>query len=170
VLQRLTDLGEPLTAQVGPTTMVDQLAQIDAMFPAGRHVEIATRTVTALDRSVQEILLAAAEAKTSPLSAISLHSLHGAAARVPADATAFRNRTPHLMVETIAVWEPGDADEDQHRAWVRGTDQLPGGYPNLLGPRDTERTAAVFGPNAERLRAAKRRYDPEAVFNAPGRL
>ena len=170
VLQRLTEPGEPLAAQVGPTTMVDQLAQIDAMFPAGRHVEIATRTVTGLDRTVQEILLDAASAKTSPLSAISLHSLHGAAARVPADATAFRNRTPHLMVETIAVWEPGDADEPRHRAWVRGTDRLPGGYPNLLGPEDTERTAAVFGPNTERLLAAKRRYDPELVFHAPGRL
>ncbi|WP_085956231.1 FAD-binding oxidoreductase [Kribbella flavida] len=169
-LQRLTELGEPLAAQVGPTTMVDQLAQIDAMFPAGRHVEIATRTVTGLDRTVQDILLDAANAKTSPLSAISLHSLHGAAARVPADATAFRNRTPHLMVETIAVWEPGDPDEKRHRDWVRATDRLPGGYPNLLGPDDTERTAAVFGPNTERLVAAKRRYDPELVFHAPGKL
>ncbi|WP_424190178.1 FAD-binding oxidoreductase [Actinokineospora sp. G85] len=170
VLRRFTELGEPLAAQVGPTTMVDQLAQIDAMFPAGRHVEIATRTVTGLDRAVQETLLDAASAKTSPLSAISLHSLHGAAARVPADATAFRDRTPHLMVETIAVWEPGDADEDRHRAWVRGTDRLPGGYPNLLGPEDAERTAAVFGPNTARLLAAKQRYDPELVFHAPGRL
>lgn len=150
--------------------MVDQLAQIDAMFPAGRHVEIATRTVTGLDRTVQETLLDAASATTSPLSAISLHSLHGAAARVPADATAFRNRTPHLMVETIAVWEPGDAAEDRHRAWVRKTDRLPGGYPNLLGPEDTERTAAVFGPNTERLLAAKQKYDPELVFHAPGGL
>ncbi|WP_091068042.1 FAD-dependent oxidoreductase [Micromonospora humi] len=169
-LHRLTELGEPLTAQVGPTTMPDQLAQIDAMFPAGRHVEIGARTVTALDPEVRQILLDAANATTSPLSAISLHSLHGAAARVPADATAFRNRTPHLMVETIAVWEPGDPAEDQHRAWVRGTDRLPGGYPNLLGPEDTARTAAAFGPNGERLLAAKKRYDPDLVFHAPGAL
>ncbi|WBC16689.1 FAD-binding oxidoreductase [Micromonospora sp. WMMA1998] len=170
VLQRLTELGEPLTAQFGPTTMTDQLAQIDAMFPAGRHVEIGARTVTGLDRTVQEILLDAAGATTSPLSAISLHSLHGAAARVPADATAFRNRTPHLMVETIAVWEPGDPAEGRHRAWVRKTDRLPGGYPNLLGPGDAARTAAAFGPNAERLLSAKKRYDPDLVFHAPGRL
>lgn len=170
VLRELTELGEPLAADVGPTTLTDQLAQIDAMFPPGRHVEIGTRTVTGLDRSVQQVLLDAAGAKTSPLSAISLHSLHGAAARPTADATAFRNRTPHLMVETIAVWEPGDPDASKHRAWVRRTDGLPGGYPNLLGPEDTERTADVFGPNAERLRSVKRRYDPERVFNAPGNL
>ncbi len=169
-LQQLTELGEPLTAQVGPTTMTDQLAQIDAMFPTGRHVEIGTRTVTSLDRTVQEVLIGAASAMTSPLSAISLHSLHGAAARIPADATAFRNRTPHLMVETIAVWEPGDDAEEQHRTWVRETDCLSGGYPNLLGPEDTERTAAVFGPNAARLLATKQRYDPDLVFHAPGRL
>ncbi|MFF0307476.1 FAD-binding protein [Streptosporangium sp. NPDC004379] len=170
VLQRLTELGEPLTAQVGPVTMTDQLAQIDAMFPPGRHVEIGTSTVTGLDRTVQEVLTDTASAMTSPFSGISLHSLHGAAARVPADATAFHNRTPHLMIETIAAWEPGDPAEDRHRAWVRGTDRLPGGYPNLLGPEDTERTAAAFGPNAERLRAAKQRYDSGLVFQAPGRL
>ncbi|MCI4066346.1 FAD-binding oxidoreductase [Micromonospora sp. R77] len=170
VLRQLTELGEPLAAQIGPTTMPDQLAQIDAMFPAGRHVEIGSRTVTGLDRTVQDVLVDAASAKTSPLSAISLHSLHGAAARIPEDSTAFRNRTPHLMVETIAVWEPGDPAADRHRAWVRGTDTLPGGYPNLLAPEDTERTAAAFGPNAGRLRAVKQRYDPDLVFDAPGRL
>lgn len=170
VLDRLTELGEPLTAQLGPTTMTDQLAQIDAMFPAGRHVRIGTHTVTGLDRTVRETLLDAAGTMTSPLSAISLHSLHGAAARVHPDATAFRNRTPHLMVEAIAVWEAGDPDEDRHRDWLRTTDGLPGGYPNLLGPDETERTADAFGPNAERLRVANRKYDPERVFHAPGRL
>ncbi len=174
VVRRIADVAEPLSAQVGPTTMPDQLAQIDAMFPAGRHVEIGSRTVGGLDDAVTDVLLEAADRLPTPLSAISLHSLHGAAARVPADATAFRDRTPHLMVEAIAVREPDDGDGDgtdaRLRAWVRGTDRLPGGYPNLLGPHETDRTAAVFGSNAERLLAAKRAYDPDDVFRAPGRL
>ena len=42
---------------------------------------------------------------------------------------------------------------------------LPGGYPNLLGPDETERVRLAYGPNYERLRAAKRRYDPDGVFS-----
>jgi len=43
---------------------------------------------------------------------------------------------------------------------------LPGGYPNLLGPDDAARAAHAYGSHAERLLAAKRRFDPEGVFRA----
>lgn len=41
---------------------------------------------------------------------------------------------------------------------------LPGGYPSLLGPDHEERARESFGGNLPRLRAAKRRYDPDNVF------
>jgi hypothetical protein len=169
-LQRLTEVGEALMEQVGPTSQVDQLATIDAMYPAGRHVHIGTRTVTGLGAEVGDQLLKTAGSMTSPLSAISLHSLHGAATRVRPDAAAFRNRTPHLMIESIAVWEGRDPSPERHQQWARSLDALPGGYPNLLGAEDVERVAAVFGPNADRLRDIKRQYDPDHVFHATGSL
>ncbi len=169
-LRQLAQVGSPLVEQVGPTTQVDQLAQIDAMYPPGRHVHIGTRTVTALDPAVDAALLEAAGSMTSPLSAISLHSLHGAATRPRPDDTAFRTRTPHLMIESIAVWQGGDPSPQRHRAWARTLDPLPGGYPNLLGPDEVARTADVFGPNAVRLRAVKAQYDPDHVFHATGSL
>ncbi|WP_414166814.1 FAD-binding oxidoreductase [Streptoverticillium reticulum] len=171
-LAQLQALGEPLIARLGPTTMPDLLAGTDARFPFGRHVEIRPRIVAALDSSVRAALHDAGNALTSPLSAVSLHSLHGAAARVPAMATAFANRTPHLTAEAIAVWEPGDAREHEHRAWARSLSAalrpaaLPGGCPDLLGPDETEQIAHAYGLNAERLLAAKRRFDPDDVFRA----
>lgn len=169
-LRRFAEVGPPLVEQVGPTTQVDQLAAIDALYPPGRHVHIGTRTVTALDRGVDAALRDAAGRMTSPLSAISLHSLHGAATRPGPDDTAFRNRAPHLMVESIAVWEDGDPSPQRHRDWARTLDPLPGGYPNLLGPDERERTVEVFGPNADRLRAVKAHYDPDHLFHATGSL
>jgi hypothetical protein len=165
-------LGKPLVTQLGPTTLPDLLAGIDAMFPFGRHVEIRPRTVPTLNPAVRTALHDAGSAMTSPLSGVSLHSLHGAAARVSTTDTAFGNRDPHLMVETIAIWEPGDAAEPEHRAWARGlsagleSEALPGGYPNLLGPDETEQIAHAYGPNADRLLAAKHRFDPDGVFRA----
>lgn len=109
---------------------------------------------------------------TSPHSAVSVHSLHGAAARVPVTETAFGNRAPHLMVEIIALWEPGDTRAADHRAWASNLtgalepDALPGGYPNLLGTDEVAQIAHAYGPNTERLLAVKRHFDPDRVFRA----
>lgn len=43
---------------------------------------------------------------------------------------------------------------------------LPGGYPNLLTADEPERVAHAHGPNAPRLIAAKKAYDPGNVFTA----
>ncbi|WP_371787829.1 FAD-binding oxidoreductase [Streptomyces griseoaurantiacus] len=171
-LARCAALGTPLAAHTGPVTMPDQLAAIDAQFPYGRHVEIRPRSVPALTPGVREALLAAGSAPTSPLSAVSVHSLHGAAARVPVAETAFGNRDPHLMIEILALWEPDDPEPARHRAWAAGLakalepEALPGTYPNLLGPDETAHIAHSFGPHAQRLLAVKRRTDPDGVFRA----
>ncbi|WP_174188425.1 FAD-binding oxidoreductase [Nocardia barduliensis] len=168
-LERLTRLGDPLLAQAGPATQTQLLAGTDALFPPGRHVEIATATVPALSPAVREILRSHGTEPTSPLSAVALHSLHGAASRIPLSDNAFGVRQPHLVVEVIAAWEPGDPAT--HRAWTAdfaaalAPHALPGGYANLLGPGDA-RAAHAYGPNTGRLLAAKRHYDPQSIFHA----
>lgn len=171
-LARLGTLGAPLVSQIAPTTMPEMLAAIDAQFPFGRHVEIRPRSVPSLTSGVRDVLSLAGATLTSPHSAVSVHSLHGAAARVPVTDTAFGNRDPHLMIEIIALWEPGDTRAAEHRAWASNLtsalepDALPGGYPNLLGTDEVAQIAHAYGPNTERLLAAKRRFDPDNVFRA----
>ncbi|MDJ1135763.1 FAD-binding oxidoreductase [Streptomyces iconiensis] len=168
----LTRLGDPLATQTGPVTLAGMLAGIDAAFPSGRHVEITTRTLTGLTPAVRGALTAGGNTLTSPLSALSLHSLHGAATRVPAADTAFGNRTPHLMTEIIATWEPDDPTPATHRTWAHETSRalaphaLPGGYANLLPPDATDQITHAYGANGARLLGVKRRYDPDAVFRA----
>lgn len=171
-IDTFTRLGDPVAAQAGPVTQLDQLAGIDALFPPGRHIDIGTRTVAALTPAVRETLVAGGTGPTSPLSAISLHTLHGAATRIPAHATAFGMRDTHLTIELIAAWEPGDPAAFTHRAWARDLaaaldpHALPGGYANLLGPADADRAVHAYGDNAERLLAVKRTYDPDGIFHA----
>ncbi|MEX5636976.1 FAD-binding oxidoreductase [Parafrankia sp. FMc2] len=171
-LASLAALGEPVMAQLGPTELAELLASTDGMFPFGRHIEIRPRTLPGLTPSARSALLAGGDALTSPLSAVSLHSLHGAAARIPASATAFGNRTAHLVAETIAVWEPGDEAASRHRGWARGLsaalapEALPGGYPNLLAADETDQITHAYGPNTTRLLDIKRRYDPDVLFRA----
>ncbi|MDF6045418.1 FAD-binding oxidoreductase [Streptomyces sp. JH14] len=171
-LARLDGLGTPLVSQVAPATVPAMLAAIDAQFPFGRHVEIRTRSVPSLTSGVRDLLSLAGATLTSPYSAVSVHSLHGAATRVPVTDTAFGNRDPHLMIEIIAQWEPDDTRAQEHRAWAGDLadalepEALPGGYPNLLGPDEATQITHAYGPNTERLLTAKHRYDPYHIFHA----
>src|SRR5262249_58824411 len=98
----------------------------------------------------------------------------GAASGVAVDATAFRLRRDHVLVEILATFANGSDGlaEERHRQWARATREsfnptaLPGGYPNLLAGDDPDRVTKSYGSNAERLVKAKRRYDPDKLFRS----
>ncbi|WP_033346339.1 FAD-binding oxidoreductase [Catenuloplanes japonicus] len=167
----LARLGAPLMAVIAERSLASAAAEVSAMFPYGRHVDLRTRWVPALSDEVVRVLVEHIARKPSPFSAVALHGFGGAAARVPADATAFGVRTPHRMIEIISVWTGADASAE-NRAWSRALDEalrpfaLPGGYANLLGPDAAGQIPFSFGENAGRLRTLKEKYDPERMFRA----
>ena len=67
---------------------------------------------------------------------------------------------------------PDGSNGAAHRQWALDLWKslapfaLPGGYASLLGPDDREQAAAAYGDNAARLRALKRRLDPDRVFTS----
>ncbi|MEU7713831.1 FAD-binding oxidoreductase [Micromonospora chalcea] len=170
-VDRLRALGTPIVDQVAPLAYEDVLRLFDGGMADGNHYLLRTRWLARVDEPVVAALTAAAGAVSSPFSAIALHHFHGAASRVPVERTAFGLRADHLLAEIIAVWTPG-GDPAPHRAWAEHTSAalaphaLPGGYPNLLAPEETDRVRLAYGSNWERLRRAKRRYDPRGMFSA----
>jgi FAD/FMN-containing dehydrogenase len=96
--------------------------------------------------------------------------LSGAAARVAPDDTAFGYRDVRLNVVLGGSWSDPSLDETM-TPWVRSYhDALAphseiGAYTNFLAADDTDRVAASFGPNYDRLRAIKTAYDPGNVFH-----
>jgi FAD/FMN-containing dehydrogenase len=106
---------------------------------------------------------------TAMMSAVQLRALGGALARVPNDATAFAHRDRELFVNIAAMYMDA-AEKDTHDAWVAGlADSLgkdeAGGYVGFLGEEDEETVRAAYhGPNWNRLRELKRRYDPDNLF------
>jgi FAD/FMN-containing dehydrogenase len=172
VVGELQQLGSTLAAQVAPMTYADMLGLFDAALVPGTHYAIRTRSVPGFSTTAVSALVAAGVAITSPRSGVPIHHFHGAAARVPLASTAFGIRRDHFVVEIVAGWAPEDGDGARHRAWADdlsgalAADALPGGYPNLLAPDDREQIAHAYGPNARRLVALKRRFDPDGVFGA----
>jgi FAD/FMN-containing dehydrogenase len=171
VVEQLSQLGTPLSSQVARRRYADMLSFFDAQTVTGRHYALRTRTVPSYTSEVIAALIEAGESRSSALSGVFIHHFHGAATRAAVDSTAFGIRTPHFVVEIMAAWEPDD-DEAPHWAWADGVSTnlaahaLAGGYANLLGPSDHDQIAHAYGPNADRLLAAKSRYDPDHVFSA----
>jgi FAD/FMN-containing dehydrogenase len=166
----LATLGTPLSRDVAPVAYGEVLRLFDVACVPGLCWAIRTRTIAGYTPEVIDALVEAARTVTSPRSLIALHHCHGASTRVAPEQTAFALRRPHFVVEIVACWEVGDGAA--HRGWAQSLSDalaphaLPGGYANLLGPDDHDQIANAYGDNATRLIAAKKRYDPDAVFTA----
>ena len=172
LMRDLHALGTPQLAQVGPMTYSDMLALYDASVDAADHChwEMRTRSLPELLPDAIDVIARAVAARTSPYSMVNWHHLHGAATRIPAEATAFGVREEHFMLEIIAAWDPSGSNGAAHRRWAQDLWEslapfsLPGGYANQLGPHDREQARDAYGSNGARLRALKRRFDPDGVF------
>jgi hypothetical protein len=125
--------------------------------------------VDSIDRSAAETIVEQLQASTAMIAATQLRVLGGAAARVPADATAYAHRQSRIMVNVAALF--GTPEEaPKHEPWVNGLaealrqDDL-GAYVNFLGDEGEERIRAAYpGETWDRLVAVKRRYDPTNLF------
>jgi len=167
-------LGTLLAGAAETLSYKASLAAFDPFIVNGQPTFMETCWLPALDGRSITPFIEAMQRAVFPGCALFTHEFKGAASRVPADATAFRFRRDHLLVEILAtmVAGAGEQDEQQHREWARNARRafdaiaLPGGYPNLLAPRDGDRAAHSFGANADRLIRAKRRYDPDNVFRS----
>jgi hypothetical protein len=165
-------VGTLLAGNVEAMSYGTSLTLYDPYIVNGQRVFMETCWLPALDSGSIDVFIPAMETAVSPGCAIFTHEFKGAASRVPEGATAFGLRRDHVLVEILATFvDRSDNEEEQrHRQWARATRQafapmaLPGGYPNFLAGDDSDRVAKSYGPNADRLIAAKRRYDPGNVF------
>jgi FAD/FMN-containing dehydrogenase len=107
----------------------------------------------------------------SPVSGLLFESIRGVGTRLPDDACAFAARRARFNVTVMARWEDPGEDERviaaaRELATLLEPWSLGGGYLNYSGdPEPAARLRAAFGEaKFERLRALKRRYDPQNVF------
>jgi FAD/FMN-containing dehydrogenase len=172
IMSDLQALGTPHLAQVGPMTYSDMLALYDPLLDAtaGFHWEMRTRSLPALMPDAIDVITRAVAGRTSPYSMVNWHHLHGAATRIPAEATAFGLRQQHFMLEIVAGWDPKVSKGAAHRQWAQDLWEslapfaLPSSYANQLAPHDREQARDAYGSNGAGLKALKRRFDPNGVF------
>ena len=115
-----------------------------------------------------------AQLAAPPGGSVLIEPVQGLARRIPDETTAFANRHAAFNVSGMSVWE-SSADDTERIAWARafGDGVRPyslrgGGYLNYMGGDEPlERVEAAFGPEKfARLRAVKRRFDPDNLFRS----
>jgi FAD/FMN-containing dehydrogenase len=169
----LTGFGSPIANLNGPIPYTVLQSSLDEVDPHGNRYWERGDYLTGLSDGVIDGLIAGARSMTSPRNEILVFPMGGAVARVPANATAFGDRTAPWAAWVVGQWiDP--AEDDLHRDWTRAVsgslDPWKTGsvYVNAIGGDVTEarKTAAYGGAEKlERLRSLKRTWDPDNLFS-----
>jgi FAD/FMN-containing dehydrogenase len=163
--------GSPLVTEVGPMPYAVMNTILDDGYPKGAL----NYWLSSFTRGLPDELIDAAVERfasvPSPMSAILFEHFHGAVTRVGVNDTAVPHRDEGWNLVLPSVWlDP--ADTDANVGWTRDTFAAlrphfgPGRWLNYLADDDgDDAVRAAYGPNFDRLREVKRRYDPENVFH-----
>jgi hypothetical protein len=161
--------GSPLVDMIRPMPYYDVITMLDAATPTGWNYYEKGNSIKVLTDEVIEAVADAGTHRSSPFSQILLQHIHGAAVRLPADATAFALREEHYLLGAVATWKSGEAEP--HVAWARALwsqtkpYSMRGIYVNFAGHEGEATVRDSYRDNYERLVALKNRYDPTNLFH-----
>jgi FAD/FMN-containing dehydrogenase len=163
--------GSPVVVDVGPMPYPVMNTILDAGFPSGSLNYWLSRFTRGLPDELIDTAVERFATVPSPMTAILFEHFHGAVTRVGPTETAVPHRDEGWNLLIPSVWiDP--ADNAANIAWTRDTFAAlrpyfaDGRWLNYLGDDQADDAIrAAYGPNYDRLREIKRRYDPENVFH-----
>jgi FAD/FMN-containing dehydrogenase len=173
LLEPLTSFGAPIANLHGPIPYTALQSALDDMDPHGHRYWERGDYLAGLSDGVIDALVDGARNVSSKRTEILIFPMGGKVARVPADATAFGDRTAPWAVWIASQWTD-PAEDAVHRDWTRSFSatlepwKTGAVYVNAIGGDVTEaRKVAAFGGPAklERLRELKRAWDPANLFH-----
>lgn len=169
-MQPLKQFGAAVLDALGPMSYCDLNSILDAGYPKGALNYWKSTFLTELSDDAIATMIECFARCPAPMGQLLLEHVHGAAARVAVEATAFPHRATGYNFLVLSQWmDP--AMNDRCIAWARETYQqmepfaAAGRYVNYLGDDEPgDPVAAAYGPNYRRLRELKTKYDPNNFF------
>ena len=169
-LAPFTSFGSPAVVQVGPMPYPVMNTLLDAAFPAGTLNYWLSSFASGLSDVLIDTAVERFATVPSPMSSILFEHFHGEVSRVGQTETAVPHREPGWNIVLPSLWSD-PAATDANVAWTRET--FAALRPHLTGSRwlsylgddqGDDAIRAAYGPNYDRLREVKRRYDPDNLF------
>jgi FAD/FMN-containing dehydrogenase len=169
VLAPLRRFGSPLHDLCVPKPFTTQQAMFDASLPHGWWYYFRSCNVAQLTDEVIDITADYALRIRSPLTTFPIFHLGGAASRVGEDETAFSGRTAGHAFNINATTATNEGFEEECEwarcLWSALEPHHTGTYANFLMDEGQERVRSAYGHEKyDRLKALKRRWDPENRF------
>ena len=163
--------GSPLMTQVGPMPYPQMNTLLDAGYPTGSLNYWLSSFTRGLPDALIDAVLERFASVPSTMTAILFEHFHGAVTRVAPTDTAVPHREPGWNLLIPSVWTD-PAATDANIRWTRETHTALSPHLaarrwlNYLGDdQANDAVQAAYGPNYDRLREIKRRYDPTNVFH-----
>jgi FAD/FMN-containing dehydrogenase len=169
-VKAVREFGPPVMDMIERMPYPQVNTQLDDAFPKGGLNYWKSAFLTELSDEAIDKLVSAFEATPTTECVLVIEHFDGAVTRVEPNATAFPHRARGYNLIIISQWT-NPADTDAGVAWARGTynslqpHMADDAYINYLDDDDSNRVRAAYGPNYDRLRDLKRRYDPQNVFH-----
>src|SRR5919109_312815 len=165
----LKEFGSPVLDLCVPKPYVAHQAMLDLSFPHGWWYYIRSCDVAELTDDVIDITADHSLRIRSPLTGFPIWQLGGAVARVGDEETAFNGRGAAFTYNISAITETADGfDEEREwsrRFWSALEPYHTSVYVNFLMEEGEDRIREAYGPEKyDRLKALKRKYDPENFF------
>jgi hypothetical protein len=155
---------------MGPLPYVAMQSLLDPLWPAGAQNYFKAGWLRGLDDDAIDTIVRYHQSVTSPKTEIHVHQMGGAVADVPAERTAFGDRSAPFLLNIIAsTFTPDGYDEAVRWAQEFHAAMAPaltgGTYVNFLSAEGQQRVHDAYGAETfARLQALKDEYDPTNLF------
>jgi FAD/FMN-containing dehydrogenase len=170
-LDPFLSFGSPVMTQVGPMPYPVMNTLLDAGYPMGSLNYWLSSFTRGLPDALIDVVYERFASVPSTMTAILFEHFHGAVTRVSPTDTAVPHREPGWNLLIPSVWTDPAATEANIR-WTRDTHSALSPHLaarrwlNYLGDDQADDAVrAAYGPNYDRLREIKRRYDPANIFH-----
>jgi len=170
-LEQFKTWGSPLLVDIGAMPYPVMNTLLEAGFPDGSLNYWLSSFTNGLPDALIDIAVERFLTVPSAMTSILFEHFHGAVTRIGASETAVPHRDEGWNLLIPSVWTDR-ADNEANIAWSRETFAAmrshfgSGRWLNYLGDDQSEDAIrAAYGPNYDRLREVKRRYDADNVFH-----
>ncbi len=169
VLKPLRAFGKPLVDQFQAMPYRVFQTVMDWWAEPGKHHYWRSGFPNELPQSALEVMARFGSKMPNKRCGFGLEFHHGAAARVPSEATAYAHRNAPFNFLLLGGWEEA-SETEQGLRWVNdfweGIKPYLGNrvYLNYMGIGEADRVCSAYGENYERLATVKNKYDPTNLF------
>ena len=169
IIRPMREFGKSVADVCMPKPYLEHQAMLDPSFVPGRWYYFKSCDVQGLTDEIIDITVDHSLRIESPLTSFPIWQMGGAVARVDEDETAFGGRNAAFTYNIGAATATAEGFE-QEREWVRNFWSAlepwhTTVYVNFLDAEGEERIRAAYGEEKyNRLKALKRKYDPDNFF------